>query len=132
MKITLRCKNCSSINSFGIDRLDDDNFYKCSICGTHMTLRESTIITNIEFLDNFEVMKIEKVDSHLDSRLADDLEAIQNFYLNGDDTTKEMIYEILDKTMMILHRENINDTKKLNDEINALWEKGVNGYDELI
>lgn len=124
MFFTVKCKHCGRIQAFESQALEGEYYYKCISCGECMTDRESTKLTNIETLDNFEIVSINEIriqnecNSKNFLRVISDIEEV---FQSADDEVQKQIISFLDTSYLILNRADSDDKQTLFDTVRDIF-----------
>ena len=123
MIYSVRCKHCGKVQSFRSNALEGEFYYKCTNCDKFMTERESSKFSNLETLDNFEIVAIlesntkNEQNTNLFLRTVFDIE---DLFHSADNATQEKIINFLETSYIILNRKNKNDSSVLFETVENL------------
>lgn len=129
MVYKLKCKLCGNICTAMLEQIEADDFYKCPNCRNTMEYNESTRLSHIVNLRNFELIEIFEPDSDT-SYIDNDLNIIKEIIQNGDEEISEKISNIVDKIYLIINKGDLKKISKLNDVIHNLFLKFIDEDNE--
>lgn len=116
MVIKLKCKNCGKVQEVRINDINQDEYYRCIECESPLKMRDSSIISNLTTLEDFEIISIRKNDDsalYTHNVFETDIRELVKLFNKSDTAEQEMMKNIIDKIFLILHDENHERTKKL-------------------
>lgn len=133
MVYKLKCKQCGNICTATFEQIEANDFYKCPNCRNTMEYNETTRLSDIVSLRNFELIEICKSDldtSHIDEVIENDLNRIKEIIQNGNKEVNSNLSDIIDTIYLIVNTGDLGKISELNDVIHNLFLKFINEDNE--